>query len=253
VTVRISYTVYMDQRDVTPWVDALEVLQERRQLYRQARIAFRGWFPIALTGKWDIYGSTDPAVPRSSLLLRRGIIAPDQQGTVNVRRTDVTNCAVTIYDWAWVAQRITPCATIVAAATVNEAIKAVAAAGQQAWPVGRWQYLPAKTMHDAVRGLAQMAGFTVELHLPNYELAPTVVDPRRSIWEAIWSLVEPFRPEAFFRRERNALVIADGLDVFLGIGGRLQLTEQSIISGSFTPQMFRHLRRVIVRIPPWRS
>jgi hypothetical protein len=243
----------MNQRDVTPWLDSIEIAQDRRALYRSARLAFRGWFPVDLSAKWDIYGTTDPAVPRSSLLLRRGVVPPDQQAEVLVTGTDVKNVVLTVYDWAWVAQRLTPCATVVAAGTCGEAARAVAAADRESWPSGRWQWLPAKTMHDAVRGLGRMAGFTVELQLPNYDLAPTLFDPRQSLWDSIWSLVEPFRPEAFFRRERNAVVITDGLDIFLGFGGRLKLTEAAVLRASFHPQMFRHLRRVIVRIPPWRS
>ncbi len=255
----IQYTVLMRAAgsmnagsDVTGFVDDLEIGNDRRQLYRSARITFQGWFPTEPTVRWDIYGTTDSAAPFSSLLLRNGLTAPDQQADVTLDRGAVQNTQITIYDWAWIAQRISPASTVIAAPSSSKAIKAAAAADRSAWPLGRWQYLSAQTMHDVVRGLAALAGFGVELYIPNYAIDAIVFDPREQVWPAIWRLVEPFRPEAYFRPERNSVVIATGVDQHLGVGGTLQLTDAAVIRAKISPQRFRHLRQVIVRTPPWR-
>jgi hypothetical protein len=256
---QITYTVYMklagamdEGSDVTAFIDDIEVGNDRRQLYRSARLTFQGWIPSDATARWDIYATTDPAVPRSSLLLRNGLTAPDQQPDVTLDRSAVQNTQITVYDWAWFAQRIAPTSTVVAAPSSSKALKAVAAADQSAWPLGRWQYLPAQTMHDVVRGLAVLAGFSVELRIPNYAIDAVVFDPREQVWSSIWRLVEPFRPEAYFRRERNSVVIASGVDLRMGIGGTIELSDAAVIRAKIAAQRFRHLRQVIVRTPPWR-
>ena len=244
----LSLTLYWDQRDVTPFVDSLTWTQAPRTYYQELSVVFRGWFPTSLTGRWDLYGSYDPSVPRSELLLRGGVIPPDAPGVVDVAGK-VVPFSARIVDWAWLAQRTTVSSTLVLAPDRAGAERAVLRGRTSLAAVGKWAFVPAATMHDAVRALATLAGFAVELRLPDYEMAPTVLDPERSLWDSLYGLVEPYKPDVFFRRERNSVIIADTVGEEIGVGRTMHLPAVAIAGLSLAPMPFRHLQRVIVRVP----
>ena len=43
---RLLLTVYMNQRDVTPWATAIEVSQPARTIHREWSVTFVGWSSI---------------------------------------------------------------------------------------------------------------------------------------------------------------------------------------------------------------
>jgi len=233
----------MDQRDVTRWVSSLAVSQEPDCYYRTFALTFRGWHSVDPAARWDIYGSRDEATPRETVLIRAGIVPPDRQPIVTVDKKGLS-VAVTGYDWAWMAQRRAPTSTVVLAPTRSAARRAIEAYNAF---VGRWQWVEAATLHDAVTRLGALAGFWAELRIPNYSLTSYVMDPQKSYWEGIANLLEPLAPRIYFRRTESRVLIADRAAQWIGIGSVLKLSENQITSVEAGPSFFKYVRRVLLR------
>ena len=244
-------TVYMDQRDVTAAVDAVTVTQSKGVLYRECAIRFRGWHSIDMGSRWDVYMSRDATNPRSSIQIRAGIIAPDREPTIQVTGKDVLSTTVTVYDWAYVATMFHPSCTVVVAPDMTSAVRAVA---ETTAPVGRWVCLQAVTLHDAVSQLAALAGFWVEISIPNVKVSAQVMPATQSCWDSIKSLTDPFAPNYWFRRGEGRLIIADRTAAYQGAGSTLVLSpavvdhDKGITAG---PTIYRTLRRVVIGVPRW--
>ena len=71
----------------------------------------------------------------------------------------------------------------------------------------------------------------MEYQLPDYTLAPTVLDPTASLWESLYKLVTCFKPDVYWRRERRALLLADPLAGRLYDMGSLHLTAAAVVGG----------------------
>ena len=246
-------TLYMDRRDVTPWVDSLTLIQAPHTLYLKLDVTFRGWFPpTPTTSRWDLYGSYNTAVPRSELLFRGGIIPPDQPSTVTLDG-DVPAIDVQIFDWAYYAQRLSPRRTIVLAPDRSAAQRALAA---YEGPVGATAIVIVPTMHAAVRALAAFAALNVELRIPDYPMAARVLaptegprEPSMSIWQHIDDLVASFGPRIFFRRDRDTVMITDRMSTELGVGQVLTFAGPAVKSFTIQPSYLRHVRRVLIEVP----
>lgn len=250
-------TVYMNQRDVTPWVRAIALSQQPNSYYRSAKVTFAGWNVLEDSALWDIFGTYDPANPRSEILLYHGGTPAEQPATVTVEPGVVPLVEVTINDWAWFAQRITPADTLVIAPTLDQATMTVerdspgAQPTRYQVPVGSWRWLKAGRFKEAVQALANLGGFNITVNTPDYRLQPYTVPPQKSIWQAIYDLAAPYAPEVLFRRTECRVILADQLQRFQGVGSRLELPVEAIEKLVATPKVVDYTRRVLLQVPPW--
>ena len=240
-------TVYMDRRDVTLWCEAVSWGNSAHEVYRDFSLTFKGWHAITPGASWDIYGTRDATKPRSEVLIRNGAIPPDRQPVMSFAG-DELRMTVIGYDWSWMAQRRCPSDTLVVASSRKLARWAIAKAEG---PVGRWRWIPSATLHDAVRSLGSLAGFTCELRIPNFRISAQVLDPTKSYWKSILELTECFAPEYLFRRTENRVLITDRVARLQGVGSTMVLSEAAINRIEAGPTRFRYVRRVLVEVPRW--
>ena len=246
-------TVYMDTRDVTPWVRACKV-EIADSSHRSFELRFSAWSAFDASNQWDIYGTYDPAEPRQEALILRGIIPPDRQRIVRIGKGNVPYLIALGYDWVWMAKRKAPSETIVIVPgfsnvedDVFQAIK------NHNRPVGEYRvWRGVKTLHQAVQKLARAAGVRVSMQIPNYNFAPWVVPPELSYWKAIEKLTEPYAPVRYFNRWTNNLVIQDPSVPIMGGGNKLLIGDGAIKNMDVQPIGFTTARRVLLRVPPWR-
>ncbi len=248
----LSLSVFMDKRPVTPFVRQVKWQQARRQYYRSFEITFAGWSSVSSASKFDIYASHNAADPRAELVIAGGMQAPDQKPKTAVDG-DVPTVTVTGYDWAWFAQRLKApgFSTVVLARSMDDARKAVYKATA---PLGRWQWVPATTLHQAVAALAALAGFTVELRIPDYPFSAAIVRPEASLWDAILELVAPYAPEIYCRRTENRVLIVDRTARYQTAGTVIALSEGALRKPGgveIVPELARYRRRIILWVPRW--
>lgn len=241
-----SATLYMNQRDVTPWVTSLRFRQAAQTYYRGVDVTFSGWHSIETDARWDLYASYAPATPRSELVLRGGIIPPDQRGQIEIARNLATPLTVSIVDWAWLAQRAPQPSTIVIASSMSAARQAVAKA---TGPVGRYTAVVARTLSGAVRTLGQMAGLNVDWRLPDAAFGALVCNPQDSLWKIMSDLADPFAPNVYFRHESNTVVFADKTSPQLGIGSTLTFDAEGINALQIVGTPWRRVRQVLITVP----
>lgn len=249
-SVPIALRVVMGGHDVTRWVTSVTWRQSPRQLHREWAVTLTGWTQVDRTMRWDIaagYGGGH------ELVIRQGIIPPDWQPSLSIGPRDRgPTLSIRGVDWAWVAARVRRSDTIVLAPDGRQARRALRIFQERApgRPAGAVTTLRATTMHEAVVRLGTLAGMHVVALVPDYKIQGYVCDPERSIWESIWALVSPFAPLAYFRRERNEVVIADRAHA-VGAATRMALPVSVITAAEIAPIREPNLRRVLVRIPAW--
>lgn len=245
----LTLTVHMNGRNVTPWLLEASVEQARRTLYRSAELLFAGWSAINETATWNVYASHDPANPYAETLLAGGVTPPDRVRRLRVAHGEPPRVAVTVYDRVWLGQRRGPSETLVLVPDRGGA-SAAAALAEHSGPVGAYKVVTrVRTLHDAVRRLAALAGFRVRLQLPNPPLRAVVVDPTASYWETIVELLTPWAPRTRYDRHNNTLVFSDPLGTAYGTGRRLTLPADAVHSVTGWPVRLRRARRVLVRVP----
>lgn len=250
----VYLTLYMNRRDVTPWLQSLEPSQPAGCIYRQFTATFAGWHALEgyLAGAtWDLYGSHDPANPRAVALIRDGIVPQDREQTASVGAGAVPSFTVTGYDAVWLAQRRRPRDTVVMVpdAGFGSGSVAKALASYQEGPVGRyvvWQYV--RTYRAAVERLAREAGFRVDYRLPDHPLEPLVVPPTSSYWDALISLVEPWAPEVWYRRTWNTLMFLDPEAPRYDLDNVLTLGPDMGVAVDALPVVRNRVHRVILRV-----
>lgn len=253
---KLYYSVFMDRRDVTSWVQALEIRQPRRTIYREFSLEFAGWAAIQNYqdgATWDIYSSVDQDNPRAEVEIAGGVIPPDRDRLVDLQPGKVPVVEITGYDRAWMIQRRRPSATIVVVpgSGFGEELEESVGYALERYdgPVGQyrvWTYT--RTVHEAVRKLANEAGVRVDLRFPDREIRPFVVDPERSYYEAIRELVDPWSPEVYYRRSWNALVFVDAEAPRYGVGRTVELAARHIRRVQALPVRAKRIRRVLLRV-----
>lgn len=246
----LTVQVLVDGRDYTAWVESVSVRQAPRTYYREWSVTFRGLpDPVAVTAEVDILlgGQT---------VMVDGCLSPDRPPTLVMDGTvPVLSCHG--YDWAWRAQRMTPRSTLVLAPSRTLARGAVEASKltlgvlgfHEDAVVGRWEWVQAHTCREAVLALGTRAGLTVDYQLPDYTLAPVILDAQSTIWESMYSLIKCYTPEVYWRRERRALLLTDPLVRRLSGIGSLHLTTSAVQAVEALPTRRARVRRVIVRVP----
>jgi hypothetical protein len=273
--VKLKLSVYMNTRPVTRFATAVSVKQPPRTLYKEFEVTFAGWYDIEEGASWDIFGTYDPTDPRTEVLIRNGVVPADRERYVSVDGNGVPSLTVKGFSRIWLALRRAPVDTLVLVPgaglgnTVEAALEAFAyrsyrvvgarvvgarglgVTGRRS--VGRYRVLQhVSTMHRAVERLAREAGFRAEVRLPDYELAPLVLDPTKSYWAAISDLVAPFAPETWYRESTNTVVIADPLAPRFEVGSKIELAAGVVSGVRGVPVRRRRVRRVIVSVPPCR-
>lgn len=249
----VLFTVYHDQRDLTGWVTALEVAQPARTLSREWSVTLAGYTNLVEDGTWDIFATYDPSNPRAECLVRGGVVPPDRERSVSVQRGGVPTVTVRGYDHVYLAQRRAPRDTLVLVPDREGTTSAAAAIAQYGEAVGRYRVATnIRSLHSALRLLANGAGVNVQLSVPDYPLQPLVVSPTSTYWTAMLDLLKPLAAEVWYRRAANTLVVVDPLAPRYGLGRLLEIPGELVTGISGVPTRRRRVRRVIYQVPPWR-
>jgi hypothetical protein len=244
----IGLTVHMNGRDVTPWLVEASIEQPRRTLYRQAELVFHGWTALEDGAAWRVFATYDTTEPYAETLLDAGVAPPDRVRRLRVASGEQPRLAVTVYDHVWLAQRRGPSETLVLVPDTGGESVATAIA-KHAGPVGAYKvHGGVRTLHDAVRLLARLAGFRVRVLLPDAPLAPLVLDPSASYWTTLVELLTPWRPRTHYDRHNNTLVFSDPLGAGYNTGRTLLLPAAGVHSVTGWPVKLARTRRVIVRL-----
>jgi hypothetical protein len=242
-------TVYMDRRDVTPWVRSVSINQNDA-VSRHFTIQFNTWHEFNESNRWDIFGSYDPATPRQELLIRSGIIPNDRKRAVNVTMGKVPTVVAEGYEQIWLAKRRGPTKTIIFVpgwGKVNEQVaQAIEDYKGEVGLYRVWNGTP--TMHRAVQKLAQAAGIRVSLTIPDYPIKAFVVPKENSYWQEIMRLTDPYAPHRYYLRSQNRLVIADKQDEIMGAHNKLIIPAGIVDKLNATPVITKRVRRVIVLV-----
>jgi hypothetical protein len=241
--------VYMDQRDVTPWVRSVSINQNDA-VSRHFVLEFNTWHNFDESSRWDIFGSYDPAYPRQEILIRSGIIPNDRKRAVNVSAGAVPTVTAEGYEKIWLAKRRGPTKTIIFVpgwGKVNEqVVTAIEAYGKEVGLYRVWHGTP--TMHSAVQKLARAAGIRVSLTIPDYPIKAFVVPKESSYWQEIMRLTDPYAPHRYYLRAQNRLVIADKQDEIMGAHNKLIIPAGIVDKLNATPVITKRVRRVIVLV-----
>ena len=245
--VPVNITVKMGGRDVTEYVESVQVIQPANALCREFQLTFRAWTNIQPAERWDIWASYDEGAADAELLIRQGVVPPDRQLEVVVEEGAAPLLTVKGYDSVWLAQRRTPLQTIVLAGSAADAAQAIE---RYTGPIGRYRLhiLPGMSMSQVVGYLAQQAGFLVECRIPNRTVAPFVVPPESSYWRAISDLVAPWAPYIYYKAETNTVVISDPISAQSGVGPKMNIPAELIQKIHGMPSYTKKIQRVLITV-----
>ena len=262
-----AFRAYMNNRDVTDWITSVDIEHPRKTLYRQWTFRFAGWSSIEENAVWDLFGSYDPTgKPRAEILSRAGILPPDRErARLTIAPGTMPRLEIRGYDRVWTIQRKRPRQTIVvvpSSAYIVEEINGApvlressvaGALKRYEGPVGRYKvWTHVRTIHDAIRRLANAAGVRVQCRFPNYEMIPLVIPPKNSFWESILELAAPWKVRVYYRDSTNTLVLVDPLAAHYGVGGTLTVPGGVVERMTASPIRTNRTRRVLIRIPSCR-
>jgi hypothetical protein len=247
-------TVYMDKRDVTPWITSVEI-EQADSIHRKFKLVFGGWHTFDESNRWDIFETYDPTIPRAECVIRNGVVPADRQRLVKVEREAVPTITAEGYEYVWLAKRRAPSETVILVPSTRNvqqdadiAIKNHKGQGE----VGTYRvWGGVRTLHDAIRRLMAAARIRVQIRIPNYELLPYLIDPSLSYWKAVEKLTDPFAPVRYYIRQTNTMVIADPTQTFMGAGSVLSLPDEGVQILDVQPQRLRRIRRVLMRKQRW--
>lgn len=249
-------TVYMDQRDVTPWITHVEIDQVD-SIHRKFRLTFAGWHSFDETNRWDIFESYDPVTnPRAENVIRQGVIPADRQRLIRIESDAVPGLVAEGYEYIWMAKRRAPSETIVmvpSTRNIDRDVGLALANYKGEGEVGTYRVWPGvRSLHVAVKKLMAAARIRVQVRIPDYDMAPYVIDPSLSYWKAVESLTEPFAPVRYFIRSSNTLMIADPTATIMGSGSVLNIPADSVNVIDVQADRLRRIRRVMMRKTRWR-
>ena len=256
------FEILIDGEDVTASVTSVQVEQPAETIYRTFRLDLVGAHNIGVDSRVDIYYNAAGG-DRETLVIRQGLLAPTWSQILKVGRVRSSGEAITPsvtlegFDGVYLATRRAPLATVVLASDRQLAAKAVKGANG---PVGRWRFVRARTLHDAVRWLAGAAGLRIELGaIPNHPFSARVLEPlgagrqpasgSSSYWSHLFDLLEPWAPDIYYRRESNTVVIVDRLSPRVSGNPFVTQLPQDLISNlTGRPRRRRHVRRVVAEV-----
>lgn len=246
-------TVLMDGRDVTKWVKSVTIDQEN-SVDRKFSIAFMGWQEFDENSRFDIYGSYNPAQPFQEIMIRNGTIPPDRYRTVDLGRDKTPLVIAEGYDYVWMSKRKAPRKTIILVpGRKNNEDNIKKAIENFGGPIGRYQvWTGMDRLSTALRKLANAGGIKMKSTIPDYNLAPYVIDPSWSYWMAITELSKIYAPHVYYVRQNNTMVLADRMSEVLHSSNQLILSADVVNAITAKPSINSRVRRVIIRIPEWR-
>lgn len=235
--------VYMDRRDISPWVESVDVQQQPDTVYSEWTVVLNGWHNVNLDGSYDIYSSPDGTVTPNQLLIRRGMLAPDRPPEV-----DTTNGKITLhgYDWFYFACRRTPAQTIVITASNQAPESTIRKINPGAIGATRI-YTGVRRLSDAVSLLGGLAGFRTVWIGDNYDMSTAVVDPSKSYWEAIRDITGTQRPLPIVSPENSAIYFVSRLMAGYQLFPAVSLSTVAVQNMTLGPSAYRKIRRVLMR------
>jgi hypothetical protein len=244
-SVELFYSVFMDQRPMDAWVTSCEIKQPKRVIYKQFSITLAGFNDILVDSPWDIYATYDYSVPQSEIEIRAGYLTKDRARSVVIQTGQVPIISLTGYDLTYQMQRRGPLETIVFVPNGQTAEKVVR---NSTLPIGRYRVWEADSLRDAVTILCHQAGFNLEYRLPNWDMAPYIVPPTQSYWEAIIQLISPWKPKIYYDRQNNTVVFYDPLADRYNLGQIMHIGD-NIRRIESQPIIRNRIRRTIGRYP----
>jgi hypothetical protein len=249
----VSCTVYMDRRDVTPWVKSVEIDHDD-SMTRKFNIEFTAWHSFGTEGRWDIFGSYDAANPRAEVLIRNGLLDPAQRKQVSLSRRSAPRITAKGYEWVWLAQRRRPSKTIVFAPAFGNLDAAVQVAlANYDGPIGEYVvWYGIDSNHTLVQKLMQAVGVNTSCRFPRHSVAPFVMDPEKSYYKQVLEIVEPYAVQPYYVRSTNTIVLSDQRDAAMGAGNTMRIPDEIVDNLVARPRFRSRPTRVIVRFPPWR-
>ncbi len=247
-------TVYMDKRDVTDWITSVTI-EQVDSIHRKFALVFGAWHSFDQSNRWDIFESYDKeADPRSEIVIRNGVVPEDRQRLVKVRAGDVPTITAEGYEYIWLAKRRAPQETVILIPSTRniEQDVGLAIANYKGGEIGAYRvWAGARDLHTAIKRLMAAARIRVQVRLPNYEMAPYVVNPKLSYWKAVEKLSDPYAPVRYYQRSTNTIVIADPTSHLMGAGSTLNLPDDAVNILDVQPQRLRRIRRVLGRKTRW--
>jgi len=252
--VKYSLTVYMDKRDVTPWVLRCKI-EQLDSINRKFSLTFSGWHEFDDSNRWDIFESYDSTNPRSEITIRNGVIPNDKTRMVRVNPGVVPQIVAEGYEYVYLAKRRAPRETIILVPSRRNVEQDVGIALENYGSnrsVGACRvWGGVRTLHGAVRKLMNAAGVRVQIRIPDYDMTPYVIDPTLSYWGAVEKLTAPYAPVRYYIRSTNTMMIADATATIMGSGSVLNIPSDAISSMDIQPQHLRRIRRVLMRKTRW--
>jgi len=252
--VELTVTVYMDQRDITPWCRTITWEQPDQFLEQNWSVTTQAWHLFDPNARYDIYASYDSANPRDTCVIRQGYVLQDQRMSVDIARDKMPFITVQGKSFMSRSFRMTPKETLVLVpAAIGPSTTAMAKRVLDKYdePVGRVRMLG--NMWDLKRviiKLGKRAGFSVIYHGPNIPMQPVVVPPGLTYWEAILQLIDPYALEVTYSEWFNTLYFIDPLSRPFG-RRPMTIPATSISNINAIPKFKAHPRRIIVKVPPW--
>lgn len=258
-------TVFMNGRDVTPWVSRLSVTNQPKVIWRTFGIEFAGWSSVEEGASWNIFLGTNPSINQQECVIRDGVSPASMPIRSEISR-DAVRTMVSGYDYVWKLSQRRPRSTLVLAGNestvdIRRAIdKYLKNGGPSGYTpktpgphaVGRYSVVRGATdMKKAVRILANRSGVGVQVLLPNYKIQTYVVGPERTYWQAIADLVVPFAPISYFDRWTNTLWFEDSLTRRTGTARWATFNPEVIRRITATASSRSRPSRVIVRASRW--
>jgi len=248
-------TVYMDQRDITPWCRSVTWSQPDQFLEQRWSVTTHAWHLFSTQARYDIYASYDPANPRDTCVIRQGYVLSDQRMRVVVDRAEQPLITINGGSWSSSSFRRSSNETLVLLPCADGDIKwdlARRVLKNYDGPVGGY-IRPMSNCWDLKRDvitLGQRACFSVIYHGPNIPMQPVIVPPNLSYWEAILQLIEPYALEVYWEAFFNTLYFIDPLSRPYGRPA-MNIPGSLIQSIDAVPIHRNRPRRVIVKVPRW--
>jgi len=247
-------TVYMDQRDITPWCRSVSWSQPDEFLEQTWSVTTHAWHLFDVNSRYDIYASYDPGNPRDTCVIRQGYVLPDQRMSVLVDRKDQPLITVNGKSYSSRSFRKTPTETLVlvpAAEGVSDQNMAREVLKRYDGPVGRVRVISnCWDLRRVVLTLARRAEFNADYWGPNVKMQPIIVPPAVSYWESILQLIEPYALEVVYSEWDNFLLFWDPVSRWYGRQS-MTIPGDLIERIDAWPKLRKRPRRVIVKVPAW--
>jgi hypothetical protein len=250
-------TVYMDQRDVTSWVNRVQI-SAVDSMTRKFTIDFSSWHSFDVSSRWDIFESYDPTNPRQECTIRAGVIDPSRRKMVSVSKGSVPRVTVQGYEWAWLAQRKRPTSTIIVVPTSTDPNADVKAAinnynkSNGGDPIGEYSvWHSMNSNHDVIRRLMQSAGMRSTIRIPKISVSPFVIPPKNSYFRQAKTMAEIFSAVIVYQRSTNTMQFLDPKDISMGASNLIEIPGEIVSNFSAQPKFRSRPTRVIMRFPPW--